>query len=82
MDGEGNLKSNFAGFSNDLKCASMTGSKVISMCIVPVKVKYGDGKDMITTYTMLDNCSQSPFIHDQGLGLGTWSPWNEDHFKP
>ena len=47
MDGEGNLKSNFAGFSNDLKCASITGkteSEVISMCIVPVKVKQ-DGKD-------------------------------------
>ena len=40
------------------------------MCIVPVKVKYGDSKDMITTYAMLDNCSQSPFIHDQGLGQG------------
>ena len=40
----GDLKNNFAGFNNDLKCASMTGktrSKVISMCIVPVKVKHG-----------------------------------------
>ena len=25
VDGEGNLKSNFAGFNNDLKCARMTG---------------------------------------------------------
>ena len=67
MDGERNLKSNFAGLNNDLKCASMigkTGSKVISMCIVPVKVKHEDGKDTITTYAMLDNCSQGSFIHD------------------
>ena len=57
MDGEGNLKSNFAGFNNDLMCASMTGktgSKVISMCIVPVKVKHKDGKDTIISYAMLD----------------------------
>ena len=67
VDRGGNLKNNFAGFNNDLKCASMTGktgSKVISMCIVPVKVKHGDGKDMITTYAMLDNSSQGSFIHD------------------
>ena len=67
MDGEENLKSNFAGFNDDLTCASMTrktGSKVISMCIVPVKVKHEDGKDTITTYAMLDNCSQGSFIHD------------------
>ena len=67
VNGEGNLKNNFAGFNNDLQCASMTGktgSKVTSMCIVPVKVKHGDGKDMITTYTMLDNCSRGSFIHD------------------
>ena len=67
VNGGGNLKNNFAGFNNDSKYASMrgkTGSKMISMCIVPVKVKYGDGKDMITTYAMLDNCSQGSFIHD------------------
>ena len=37
---------------------------MISLCIVPVKIKHGDGKDMITTYAMLDNCSQGSFIHD------------------
>ena len=68
VDGGGNLKNNFAGFNNDLKCTNMTGktgSKVISMCIVPVNVKHGDSKDMITTYTMLDNHSQGSFIHDK-----------------
>ena len=66
VDGGGNLKNNFAGFNNDLKCANMTGktgSKVISICIVPVKVKHGDGKNTITTYTMLDNCCQGLFIY-------------------
>ena len=59
MDGEGNLKSK--------KCARMTGkteSKVISMCIVPVKAKHEDDKDTITTYALLDNCSQGSLIHD------------------
>ena len=67
VDREGNLKSNFAGTSNDLKCASMTGktgSEVISMCIALMKVKYEDDKDTITTYAMLDNCSQGSFSHD------------------
>ena len=56
VDGGRNLKNNFADFNNDLECDSMTrktGSKVISMCIVPVKVKHEDGKDTITTYAML-----------------------------
>ena len=67
MDGEGNLKSNFAGLNDYLKYASMTRkteSKVISMCILPVKVKHEDGKDAITTYAMLNNCSQGSFVHD------------------
>ena len=55
IDGGENLKNNFAGFSNDLKCASVSGkaeSKVISMWIVPVKVQHNDGKGMIQTYAM------------------------------
>ena len=63
MDGGGNLKNNFAGFNN-AKMTGKIGTKMISMCIVPVKVKYGDGKDIITTYVMLDNYSQGSFIHD------------------
>ena len=37
---------------------------MISLCIVPVKIKHGDGKDMTTTYAMLDNRGQGSFIHD------------------
>ena len=54
---------NFAGFNNS-KMTGKIGTKMIGMCIVPVKVKHGDGKDIITTYVMLDNCSQGSFIHD------------------
>ena len=41
------------------------------MCIVPVKMKHGDSKDMIATYLILDNCIKGP-IHDnlvKELGL-------------
>ena len=39
-------------------------TKVISMCIVPVKVRtVAHGKDVLT-YSMLDNCSQGSFIQE------------------
>ena len=50
-----------------MKCAVATGksiSRVISMFIVPMKIQYGDNKKIMTTYAMLDNCSQGCFIHD------------------
>ena len=31
---------------------------VISMCVVPVKVKHKDSNFVYSTFTMLDNCSQ------------------------
>ena len=34
------------------------------MCVVPVKVKHEYGANEVTTYAMLDNCSQGSFIHD------------------
>ena len=40
------------------------GSNVISMCVVPVKVKHKHGANEVTTYTMLDNCIQGLFIHN------------------
>ena len=60
------LKNSFAGL-DDLKCAAASkdhGSNVISMCIVPVKLKHEHGANEVTTYAMLDNCSQGSFIHD------------------
>ena len=52
-----NIKSNYATLDNDVKCASKTaksGSKVINMCIVPVKIKHEDNNKMVITYVMLD----------------------------
>ena len=58
----GNIKSNYATLDNDVKCATAkSGSTVISMCIVPVKIKHGDNNKMVTVYAMLDNCSQGSF---------------------
>ena len=37
---------------------------MISMCVGPVKVKHEHGANEVTTYAMLDNCSQGSFIHD------------------
>ena len=54
----GNIKSNYATLDYDVKCTSTTaksGSKVMSMCIVPVKIKHGNNNKMVTTYAMLDN---------------------------
>ena len=54
------LKNSFAGFDY-LKCAATSiehGSNVISMCVVPVKVKHKHGANEVTTYAMLDNRSQ------------------------
>ena len=48
------------------KCASInTGSTVISMCTVPVKIKGSSGNKTIRTYALLNSCSQGTFILDQ-----------------
>ena len=60
------LKNSFAGL-DDLKCAATSkehGSNVISMCVVPVKVKHEHGANEVTTCAMLDNCIQGSFIYD------------------
>ena len=49
----GNFKSNYATLDNDMKCASTTAksrSKIIIMCIIPVKIKHGDNNKMVATY--------------------------------
>ena len=66
----GNIKSNYAMLDNGVKHASTTAksrSKVISISIVPVKIKHGDSNKMVTTYAMLDNCSQGSFILDSAI---------------
>ena len=70
--GDGNQSQNVqeeikSTFIADVKCASAlkeSGSKVISMCIVPVSIKYENNDKQITTYAMLDNCSQVSFVYE------------------
>ena len=58
-----NLKINFAGMN--LKSASENITpNVISMCSVPVKASYAGSKKQISTYAVLDNCSQGCFVKD------------------
>ena len=60
---DGSVTNSFA----DLKTLSTVErhqTKVINMCIVPVKVKSAaQGKDVLT-HAMLDNCSQGSFIQE------------------
>ena len=37
------------------------------MCSVPVSIKYKNNDKQITTYAMLDNCSQGSFVHEDVL---------------
>ena len=47
----------------DVKCASVnTGTDVISMCVVPIKVQYGNSRKVLETHPLLDSCSQGTFI--------------------
>ena len=46
-----------------IACASTTIQEdVISMCVVPVKVKHKDSNFVHSTFAMLDNCSQGCFV--------------------
>ena len=48
---------------NSMTCATTRmNSRVVSMCIVPVKVRYVHSGKEIQTYAMLDCCSQGTFI--------------------
>ena len=45
------------------ECASLnTGMEVISMCVVPVKLRHGDSGKTLKTCALLDSCSQGTFI--------------------
>ena len=52
--------------NEEIKCASVnTYSDVISMYIVPVRVKRKDSINEVQTYAVLDSCSQGTFILDK-----------------
>ena len=55
---------NVAGEEN-VTCASVNGKfnvKVISMCVVPIKISHQNCKKIIRTYAMLNKYSQRSFI--------------------
>ena len=48
--------------SNELTCYSVKLNQVISMCVVPVQVRYKGSNTVVRTMAMLDNCSQGSFV--------------------
>ena len=57
------MTSNFAEM--DVKCnSSSIESKIISMCVLPVKVSHSKSKKEFSTYAVLDNCRQVMFIKE------------------
>ena len=55
------VKTNFAEMDVISASANMA-SKIISMCVVPIKITHADTKREVSTFAMLDNCSQGCFI--------------------
>ena len=46
-----------------VKCVSVsTGTDVVSICVVPIKVKYFNSGKVLETHAILDSCSQGTFI--------------------
>ena len=48
--------------STGLTCASTKMNRVISMCVVPVKVRSKLSSTEVRTWALLDNCSQGSFV--------------------
>ena len=49
--------------NEEMKCASInTIPDVVSMCLVPVKVKKKDSINEVQTHALLDSCSQGTYI--------------------
>ena len=69
-DGDsGTVKTNIAEM--DVKSASANmASKIISMCVVPIKVTHAKIRREVSTFAMLDNCSQDCFIKSNTKRLG------------
>ena len=55
------VKNNFTNIK-DVQCESIRTGEVISMCVVPVKVRHKNSDKEIMTFAMLDTCSQGTFI--------------------
>ena len=46
--------------------STYTGSNVVSMCVVPVRIKHRTNK-VLETYAMFDSCNESTFMDKQLL---------------
>ena len=44
-----------------------TGTYVISMCVVPIKMQYGNSIKVQETHALLDKCSQGTFINNPSV---------------
>ena len=44
-----------------------TGTYFISMCVVPIKMQYGNSIKVQETHALLDNCSQGTFINNPSV---------------
>ena len=61
------VKINFAEMDVKSVSANMA-SKIISMCVAPIKVTHAETKRKVSTFAMLDNCSQGCFIKNSIRG--------------
>ena len=57
------MNSNCAGIKN---AATVVG-EVISMCVVPVRLRHCNSQKEVKTFTLLDSCSQGTFVTEQIL---------------
>ena len=57
------INSNYAGIKN---AATVVG-EVISMCVVPVRLRHCNSQKEVKTYTLLDSCSQGTFVTERIL---------------
>ena len=55
------VKNNCANIK-DVQCESFRTGEVLSMCVVPVKVRHKNSDKEIMMFVMLDTCSQGTFI--------------------
>ena len=57
------MKNNCAGIKN---VATVVG-EIISMCVVPVRLRHRNSQKEVKTFTLLDSCSQDTFVTEQIL---------------
>ena len=57
------FKSNCAKF-DDISCSASCSDEIVSICIVPVKIRYVNKRKEVTKYTLLNNCSQGTFVRE------------------